>query len=276
MWRSTYNNSPDYGFTLTELLVVIGAIALLLGFLMPALGRARSMARCTVCQTRLRQWGLALELYAAGNNRFWPHADGRDRSGSTRPRSPEGQADFDAGWVDVLPPLLGEKPFREYERYEHPGPETIYQCPSAHLGPLAQYSHRPLRNGYYSYAMNSCLELDSNCWPPYDDPQGNNMPSFLKTDLIKRPQQLIVLFDQLLDPAKGFGGTMMNRSAGKHCGSYPKAFSARHAKTTRALGGHILHADLHVGWKATVWKEEWPLDHNFEAPPRDDPDWYPY
>lgn len=55
-------------FTLVELLVVISIIALLVSILMPALSKAREMAKFTVCSTGLRQMGLAFLQYAAGNN----------------------------------------------------------------------------------------------------------------------------------------------------------------------------------------------------------------
>lgn len=264
------------GFTLVEMLVVLAMLSLLLGILVPGLGRVRAAARQTVCQSRLRQWAVAFEIYAAENNGFLPHADGRDRSGSTRPWTDEGRADYDAGWVDVLPPLLGEKPWREYERYDYPGRSTVFQCPDTRLAPLDRYGYQPLRNGFFSYAMNSCLELDANCWPPYGSGEGNNMPSFLNTRLIKQPERVILVFEQLLDPDKGFGGSMRDRSAGKHCGGYPRAFSARHAKPGQVLGGNILFADSHVDWRESVWKETWPQDFEFQAPPRDDPEWYPY
>jgi prepilin-type N-terminal cleavage/methylation domain-containing protein len=55
------------GFTLIELLVVIGVIAVLMAVLLPALGRARKQARAVACQGNLRQWGVALNLYAQDN-----------------------------------------------------------------------------------------------------------------------------------------------------------------------------------------------------------------
>jgi len=61
---------PTNGFTLIELLVVIAIITLLMALLLPALSRARRQARAVVCQTKLRQWGTILALYAQENNGY--------------------------------------------------------------------------------------------------------------------------------------------------------------------------------------------------------------
>ncbi|MHC4718500.1 MAG: type II secretion system protein [Planctomycetota bacterium] len=55
-------------FTLVELLVVVGIIALLVTILMPSLGRALELARRTVCQTQLHAMGRAWQLYFADYN----------------------------------------------------------------------------------------------------------------------------------------------------------------------------------------------------------------
>lgn len=56
-------------FTLVELLITIGIVALLAGLLIPATGRARETARRAGCLSNLKQIGAGLELYGQ-TNRF--------------------------------------------------------------------------------------------------------------------------------------------------------------------------------------------------------------
>lgn len=59
------------GFTLVEVLVVIGILAILAGLLLPALSRATRRARMTQCAANLQQIGLALQIYTSQDRGRW-------------------------------------------------------------------------------------------------------------------------------------------------------------------------------------------------------------
>lgn len=94
------------GYTLVELLVAIAIIAVLMGLLLPALGRTREAARQSVCLSNQRQIGVALNAYAAAFKDIIPRESGE----SEGPRGPHVAAyrgsTFNISWAFSLRPML--------------------------------------------------------------------------------------------------------------------------------------------------------------------------
>jgi prepilin-type N-terminal cleavage/methylation domain-containing protein/prepilin-type processing-associated H-X9-DG protein len=99
-------------FTLVELLVVIGIIAILIGILLPVLGQARERARRIACLSNMRQLAIAWTMYANVNKGLIPSADTNGQGWAA-----DGNLDND---------------IRRGSLYQWiPNPET-YRCPNDH------------------------------------------------------------------------------------------------------------------------------------------------
>ncbi len=118
--KQSLHNSRQ-AFTLIELLVVIAVISLLIGILLPSLGKARETSKRIQCASNLRQFGVSFTTYAGENkgymssgpfdNRIRKHAKGYqlEREWDRRPNDRRGTVER-IGWVHDIVKYGGFRP----------------------------------------------------------------------------------------------------------------------------------------------------------------------
>lgn len=146
MSRFVKNSFRVAGFTLVELLVVIGVIAVLISLLLPAMNNARAQARTVACLSNLKQIGIAQTNYAA-TYKHYPVSDSF-RTDITTEQNPFRFWDYN------LLPFLGAKGVIDNATLSTYHRDRGLRCPDA----------EPRGNGsrFRSYAQNAFREL---CWP---------------------------------------------------------------------------------------------------------------
>lgn len=155
-------------FTLVELLVVIGIIAILASMLLPVLGKAQETARQTQCMSNLRQIGQAVASYGLDWKDFFPYAT--NGGGVTT-------------LYNNLQPYTGIPPLYPAT----PAQAKIYWCPKD--------TYRVIWNDcQYSYAMNAYMTC-----------VGGYYTHMRQMSRIKNPSTMIYMTDGMRTAAGGEG-----------------------------------------------------------------------
>jgi prepilin-type N-terminal cleavage/methylation domain-containing protein/prepilin-type processing-associated H-X9-DG protein len=141
------------GFTLVELLVVIGIVTVLLAILLPVVSMARQAAGQAQCASNLRQWAIAVNSYATQNNNWLP------RRGQGK--MPTGQLYWYDDWFNELAPLVGQHTYQDLVaagNMPQIGDGSIWICPQ-----LAGSAN--MFGNLFGYAMNMALSVRNAPYP---------------------------------------------------------------------------------------------------------------
>lgn len=215
--------NPRAGFTLVELLVVVGIIALLISILLPALSRAREMASRTNCAGHLRQWGIALRAYCEDNKGFFPYNG--DPMGNWCPIG-----GMHMSWTSSIVQQFYAKYLLKNQTLQDRDRENILFCPT-------QDWHRDHANdadlrggliGYFYMPGRTTTSMDytpaGNGWVSKKKPGGQFKNAPIMSDMQQRA------------------------TSGNSAGSGWDRFSS-HLKGGKPDGGNFLFEDGHAVWR---------------------------
>jgi len=194
-------------FTLVELLVVVGVIALLISMLMPALRKARAAAYGVMCGSNLRQVYLAEQFYAndfhgwIGYTNIWNGTYGNWNSfllGGDDP-GPGGVPGYDINSIYVKDPNILGCPAWEPAKYVKGGPSRLYGFNADAIADirfpmppdLPQRQFVPYVIGYRSQA-----EVPVP-WDPYEFNVHTGMIRFLNMARARHPATGVMFADSL-------------------------------------------------------------------------------
>jgi prepilin-type N-terminal cleavage/methylation domain-containing protein/prepilin-type processing-associated H-X9-DG protein len=194
--------TPRRAFTLVELLVVIGIIAVLIGILLPVLGRARSSASAVACQANLKELGIALNLYAIANKGSLPPGF------YTATPIPPSTITV-VRWVDLLMGTLSSKyGYNSSDAFftssDGARIRKIFICPDAPRDDMdagVVFACTYLSHPRLIPQMNTDASTSGFPWIPYDPYYLNRTPSRqvfkspYKLGRIKRSAEIAVLWD---------------------------------------------------------------------------------
>jgi prepilin-type N-terminal cleavage/methylation domain-containing protein len=216
------------GFTLLELLAVIGTIATLAALLLPVLGKAKIKAQRTSCLSNLRQLGYAWVMYKDENNDFLAES------------YPNHNEEV---WVkgDMSQPdqAVNTDLIRQGKLYGYNESVSIYHCP-ADQGKVINNTLVPTVR---SYSMNCFMGARDPSLAAIPSRAVGYVPFYSTYSEIPRPSQMWVLLDEdersindgffITDPTGSVWYDFPANSARRHSFSYTLSFADGHSEVWR-------------------------------------------
>lgn len=235
------------GFTLVELLVVIGIISLLMSVLLPSLSKAREQANRVKCASNLRQIAIGALVYAGANKAQFPRTYYEPGTGllnsnkgglgnapvdnpfsATDPAGPVGRGNVGASLYLLVRGRLA--------------PPDVFQCPSNPTeridpGTIDDYSNfpSPMRL-YLSYSYAALF------------PNGNAIKAQWRLDANRKPEWPIAAD---INPGKGGANYANTDTQDVTAVAYtdsPRAMARANSNNHRNAGQQVAYVDGHVEW----------------------------
>jgi prepilin-type N-terminal cleavage/methylation domain-containing protein/prepilin-type processing-associated H-X9-DG protein len=195
------------GFTLVELLVVIGIIGLLISVLLPALQRARQAGYAVACASQMRQIGIAIEMYASEFNGTYPPVwiqddlqfaggysgqPGKTRSYATLVRKYLGVRNDDPYQGGKLPIFRCPNDF--LDRWEWLGGGALsYTMPQSWGPDTKYYNIRVFKNVNPPRSGNT---LNRGIGQLFGDPAYTSYPMWVRKSMVKPASKVLLLVER--------------------------------------------------------------------------------
>jgi prepilin-type N-terminal cleavage/methylation domain-containing protein len=225
----------DDGFTLIELLVVIAIIAILAALLLPALSRAKDKATRILCTSNLKQWGVAVTMYAGDNRESFPSNPTSDGANGFAWMALGLNTNFYPQYLYPNRPGSGAGTKRRDQR------DVLY-CPTDqwHRGVESDLD----RVNLIGYQFLPGRDTDPNAWPNYNS---NGLAEWVYRKKLGGPyRRAPVMIDKIQAT-----GNIGNLSWFGSVGGFPETFPfANHRnKSGISVGGNFLYEDGGALWR---------------------------